>query len=255
MLLRSVSKHVKDQNWFAVFVDFLIVVVGVFIGIQVANWNENRAQNEQADGYMVQLADDIRSDLTDINTGYRTSQWRLAALTELLDMAGIPTPDKSHLLERDLTIQRPALINDSITYLMNASTYTRFLDNNHPSYLSLVNTGNATLIGKLKPWPCIQSYYAQYQEVLLFEERLLLFRSEMVRTLHDAGLSITGHVTESETLDRIRSHDSLSASMSSNRLFVYYHMLVLEDLGKRANLLLKALENNSGNCDFEEGSL
>ena len=39
MLLRSITKHVSDQNWFAVFIDFLIVVVGVFIGIQVANWN------------------------------------------------------------------------------------------------------------------------------------------------------------------------------------------------------------------------
>ena len=31
MLLRRITKHVKDQNWFAVFIDFLIVVVGVFI--------------------------------------------------------------------------------------------------------------------------------------------------------------------------------------------------------------------------------
>jgi len=42
MLLRSVIEHVRGQNWFAVFIDFLIVVVGVFIGIQVANWNEVR---------------------------------------------------------------------------------------------------------------------------------------------------------------------------------------------------------------------
>jgi hypothetical protein len=46
MLLRSISKHVKEQNWFAVFIDFFIVVVGVFIGIQVANWNET--QNNKA---------------------------------------------------------------------------------------------------------------------------------------------------------------------------------------------------------------
>ena len=40
MLFRRISIHVKDQNWFAVFIDFAIVVIGVFIGIQVANWNE-----------------------------------------------------------------------------------------------------------------------------------------------------------------------------------------------------------------------
>jgi hypothetical protein len=44
MILRSLTKHVKDQNWFAVWIDFAIVVVGVFIGIQVANWNGDRLE-------------------------------------------------------------------------------------------------------------------------------------------------------------------------------------------------------------------
>jgi hypothetical protein len=48
MLLRSVSQHVRDQNWFAVWIDFAIVVVGVFIGIQVANWNEVQSQRIDA---------------------------------------------------------------------------------------------------------------------------------------------------------------------------------------------------------------
>lgn len=44
MILRSVIKHVREQNWFAVGLDFLIVVVGVYIGIQVANWNDARIE-------------------------------------------------------------------------------------------------------------------------------------------------------------------------------------------------------------------
>lgn len=35
-ILRRVMKHARDQSWCAVFLDFLIVIVGVFIGIQVA---------------------------------------------------------------------------------------------------------------------------------------------------------------------------------------------------------------------------
>lgn len=42
MLLRRLTQHLEDQNWFAVGLDFVIVVVGVFIGIQVANWNDIR---------------------------------------------------------------------------------------------------------------------------------------------------------------------------------------------------------------------
>ncbi|MEO0439157.1 MAG: hypothetical protein AAF098_19945 [Pseudomonadota bacterium] len=40
MLLRRITEYVKGQNWTAVAIDFFIVVVGVFIGIQVSNWND-----------------------------------------------------------------------------------------------------------------------------------------------------------------------------------------------------------------------
>jgi len=44
MLLRRVTEHVREQNWTAIGIDFVIVVVGVFVGIQVSNWNETRAE-------------------------------------------------------------------------------------------------------------------------------------------------------------------------------------------------------------------
>jgi hypothetical protein len=59
MLLRRITKHVTEQNWVAVFVDFIIVVVGVFIGIQVANWNEERIERSLEREYLEQLHDDF----------------------------------------------------------------------------------------------------------------------------------------------------------------------------------------------------
>lgn len=59
MILRSITRHVKDQNWFAVGIDFLIVVVGVFIGIQVSNWNEARQNRALADDYLGRLTTDL----------------------------------------------------------------------------------------------------------------------------------------------------------------------------------------------------
>lgn len=59
MLVRRVTEHVKAQNWFAVGLDFVIVVVGVFIGIQVANWNEERQLAAQERSYLAQLRDEI----------------------------------------------------------------------------------------------------------------------------------------------------------------------------------------------------
>ncbi len=44
MILRRLSENIRSQNWFAVAVEFIIVVVGVFMGLQVQDWNEVRKE-------------------------------------------------------------------------------------------------------------------------------------------------------------------------------------------------------------------
>ena len=60
MLLRSITKHVKDQNWFAVFLDFLIVVVGILIAFQITNWNEERSVRADERDFLHRLHIDIK---------------------------------------------------------------------------------------------------------------------------------------------------------------------------------------------------
>jgi hypothetical protein len=65
MLLRRVTQHVKSQDWTAIVIDFLIVVVGVYIGVQVANWNEARLDAERKEQIIEALITDI-SDSIDV---------------------------------------------------------------------------------------------------------------------------------------------------------------------------------------------
>lgn len=46
MILANVTRAIREQNWFAVAVEFLIVIAGVVIGFQITAWNERL--NEQA---------------------------------------------------------------------------------------------------------------------------------------------------------------------------------------------------------------
>lgn len=43
MLLRRITKHVKDQNWFAVGIDFIIVVIGVGVALAAGEWVNTHA--------------------------------------------------------------------------------------------------------------------------------------------------------------------------------------------------------------------
>lgn len=58
MLFRRFRKHVENQDWFAVAVDFLIVVLGIFAALQVGNWNEERKDRIKERRYLVRLYDD-----------------------------------------------------------------------------------------------------------------------------------------------------------------------------------------------------
>jgi hypothetical protein len=59
MLFKRVAQHVVAQNWTAVAIDFLIVVIGVVIGIQVSNWNDQRLDRKLEQGYLLRLHEDV----------------------------------------------------------------------------------------------------------------------------------------------------------------------------------------------------
>jgi hypothetical protein len=74
MLLRRFIEHVRKQEWTAIAIDFVIVVVGVFIGIQAANWNAVRADQARARGYLERVHNDLEADLA--NYQNRMRFWR-----------------------------------------------------------------------------------------------------------------------------------------------------------------------------------
>ena len=72
MILRRIREHVTHHNWFAVAVDFVIVVIGVFVGIQASNWNQARIQRQQAREYRAMLLNDLDENLANLETpGYK----------------------------------------------------------------------------------------------------------------------------------------------------------------------------------------
>ena len=63
MILRRVLIHFKKQEWTAIFLDFLIVVAGVFIGLQANTWKEARGDRVEAGLLISRLAQEY--DLID----------------------------------------------------------------------------------------------------------------------------------------------------------------------------------------------
>jgi hypothetical protein len=59
--LLRISRHYKEQNWFAVSLELFIVFLAVFIGLQADNWNQERIAKETATTYYSRLIEDMRA--------------------------------------------------------------------------------------------------------------------------------------------------------------------------------------------------
>ncbi len=59
MLLRRFSSHVRAENWFAVFLDLIVVVVGLFIGLQIDTWWEGRKEARFEGAYLLEIQEDF----------------------------------------------------------------------------------------------------------------------------------------------------------------------------------------------------
>ena len=63
MILRRLSQALKEQNWTAILIEFVLLVAGVFLGIQVANWNAARVDRTEYEAALGRLVAEIDINL------------------------------------------------------------------------------------------------------------------------------------------------------------------------------------------------
>ena len=101
MLLRRVMAHVKTQDWTAIVIDFVIVVAGVFVGIQVSNWNASRIERELMRGHLSEIAEDLRTHLEYNAALEGSARLRISAVDYIHHEAfGTRLPHEAHPLDR-----------------------------------------------------------------------------------------------------------------------------------------------------------
>ena len=130
MILRRVIAHVRNQEWTAIGIDFLIVVVGVFVGIQVSNWNAARAENRKAEIFSERL----KADLSREAWGY---DYLVAYLRET-------NSNQRRVLD---AMAREAVLSDE-QFVIGAYRATQYKYNERfrATYDELVSTGSIGLI-------------------------------------------------------------------------------------------------------------
>ena len=79
-MFHQVIANLRRRDWTTVAIDLLVVVVGVFIGVQASNWNAERETNLKA----VDFSERLKSDLREEAWGY---DLQISYYGEVLDNA------------------------------------------------------------------------------------------------------------------------------------------------------------------------
>jgi hypothetical protein len=99
MVVRRIREHAAGHNWFAVLIDLAIVIIGVFIGLQVSNWNAVRIERAEVREYRAQIVENLKANEREIAAGIRYyQQVRDHSLAALEAWEGIAPPDEAFLI-------------------------------------------------------------------------------------------------------------------------------------------------------------
>lgn len=80
MILARISKAIREQNWFAVALEFIIVIAGVVIGFQVTEWRGAQADRESERTYLARLHRDmVQSTCAQQQSAANSESWHIRA--------------------------------------------------------------------------------------------------------------------------------------------------------------------------------
>jgi len=86
MILRRLGDAIAEQNWFVVMTELLVVIFGIFIGLQVDDWKEARKDRKDEQVFMHRLHEDL---LLAEELSSRVRERRLNRLQSLMDASDV----------------------------------------------------------------------------------------------------------------------------------------------------------------------
>jgi len=147
MILARLTRAIRQQSWFAVALEFVIVIAGVVIGFQVTAWNGERAARSEEARYLLALTDDVRLSLASLEGMNGLLAAQQTALESLYDVhRGQSDPDPEEMA---------GLIADGLFFLSALRV-------NETTFDTLVGSGRLNLIGDPDLMAALQALDSAY---------------------------------------------------------------------------------------------
>jgi hypothetical protein len=137
--------RLREHDWLSVLLELLIVIVGVFLGIQAANWNAARQAEQEERRYYRQLIDDLKTDASTLRSAVERSRMHDRAAEDVLAAL-------DHGLPRDTDYGKLAVSIHYAGFLFVPQPARR-------TYDELISTGNLSILRNGPAKQAIAAYY------------------------------------------------------------------------------------------------
>ena len=78
MQLRRFVAHIREQNWTAVGIDFVMLVLGILLALQISEWNQARLDRAREHAFLGRISNELDQSIADLERGIRLAQQREA---------------------------------------------------------------------------------------------------------------------------------------------------------------------------------
>ena len=130
MILRRFAEAFRKQDWFTVFVEFSLIVVGLLVALQIDNWNQLRKDRLDEVYYLNRILSDIdesiaenRKDIEFMRNKVESTLW----VVEKLRSGHLDSSDEARFKQKFLEIQNwktGSFIDSTIQELQSSGRMT-----------------------------------------------------------------------------------------------------------------------------------
>jgi hypothetical protein len=185
VFLRRIGAAIRARDWVAVAIEFMIVVLGIFVALQAEDWNQGRRDRQLEQEYISRLIDETVANLA-----------ILAQHEQIYE-------DKVHFIIAlpDLTLVE-SLQRDAHAFLsqLDNSSYVQIPDLRSETYRELESSGRLLLLRDSQLRSAIASNLNDYRSTRpVFVEPIGEYRRMLFETL--PGQSIYEHRVGNEITD------------------------------------------------------
>ncbi len=254
MILRRLATSIRKQDWFAVVIETLIVVMGVFLGLQVNNWNEARQEAGLETDFLAGIVLDLQGDEQDLIFAINSAEASIGAARYALAAAGLNPPDLMSLSSNDdaeplIEFVVPAdriLSDDERLRLWSLTVVRYYATQSSTAFDTLMSTGRLDLIQDNNLVAGLQVYSAQWNGVVTSQNTTFRpFRNQTIFVGQKYGLSPFIEMPEDEFIALVRETPELAAVLRTMMEYTVVHRQQLISTLNTTTALLQAFDEEA----------